>query len=159
MKETAALLLALFFLLGCVGGTDFLKDYGHLKLSEAEVKETGLTFSGEPFETNNYDGFEQKWSGQGENELRIEYRVALDEEKRFNLKWQKDEYDRQGFDKIYFIDDWHFAYCKNMTEDFVICHFVEDMYHVSVYLVEMNDSDPQGKAIALMGEIRQKMGG
>jgi hypothetical protein len=157
MREAMALLLSLFFLLGCTAGTDYLQEYGAIKLSEGEVQEVGLTFSGEPFQTNLKDGFEQKWKGQGENELRIEYRMALDEEKRFNLKWQGHEYSRQDFENIYSVDDWHFAYCKNMTEAFVICHFVEDFYHVSVYLVEESDSDVKGKAISLMEKVRQKI--
>ena len=150
-------MVAMLFFLGCTGGVNFLQDYGFMKLSEGEVRETGLTFSGEPFETNKRDGFEQKWEGQGNNELRIEYRVALDEEKRFDLKWQKDEYKRQSFEEIYLEDDWHFSYCKQMAEAFVICHFVEDKFHVSVYLSEASDSDPKGKAVALMEKIRQKI--
>lgn len=150
-------MLSMFFLLGCTSGTDYLQEYGHIKLSEGEVQAVGLTFSGEPFQANLRDGFEQKWTGQGENELRIEYRVMLEEEKRFNLKWQRHEYDRQGFEEIYNEDDWHFASCKEMTEAFSICHFVEDNYHISVYLIEESDSDPKGKAVALMERIRGKI--
>jgi hypothetical protein len=159
MRKIFLGLLLFIFLLGCTSvGTDFLKDYRHLALSTPEVYGAGLAFEGEPLTSNLHDGFEQTWRGEGEDELRIEYRIVLDEQNKEDLKWQKDELNRQEYEQLYQTGEREFAYCKQISENFVICHLVHDFYHVSFYLVKENTTGLQEKAAGLMARVKDKIG-